>query len=190
MGFGNDPGTPTDMEIVGVIKDIKYTNLRDEIPIQMFVPYLASGFVGDMTVYVRTSLPAEQVVAVGPRPRAAASTPTCPSTTCAPSSSRVTDSLLVERLIASLSAAFGVLATLLACVGLYGVLAYSVARRSREIGVRMALGAGSGDVVRLVLARGALAPRPWALPSGLPVALGLARAVQEPALRRALRRSA
>ena len=43
VGFGNDPGTPTDMEIVGVVKDIKYTNLRDEIPIQMFVPYLARG---------------------------------------------------------------------------------------------------------------------------------------------------
>ena len=44
------------MEIIGVVKDIKYTNLRDEIPVQMFVPYLASRYVGDMTVYVRTSL--------------------------------------------------------------------------------------------------------------------------------------
>ena len=47
VGFGSDPGTPTDMEIVGVVKDIKYTSLRDEIPIQMFVPYLADRNVGE-----------------------------------------------------------------------------------------------------------------------------------------------
>ena len=90
---------------------------------------------------------------------------------------RVTDSLLVERLIAGLSAAFGVLATLLACVGLYGVLAYNVSRRRREIGLRMALGAASADVVRLVL-REALLLLAVGLAVGLPVALGLARAVQ------------
>src|SRR5579863_7469877 len=54
VGFGSDPGTPTDMEIIGVVKDIKYTNLRDEIPPQAFVPYMGSRFLGDMTVYVRT----------------------------------------------------------------------------------------------------------------------------------------
>ncbi|TMB54133.1 MAG: FtsX-like permease family protein, partial [Chloroflexi bacterium] len=64
VGFGSDPGTPTDMEIVGVIKDIKYTTLRDEIPIQMFIPYLASRFVGDMTVYVRTTLAPEALVSL------------------------------------------------------------------------------------------------------------------------------
>ncbi len=56
VGHGIDPGTKTDMEIIGVIKDIKYTNLRDEIPIQMFEPYLASDFVNSMTVYVRTAM--------------------------------------------------------------------------------------------------------------------------------------
>jgi ABC-type antimicrobial peptide transport system permease subunit len=89
----------------------------------------------------------------------------------------VADSLLVERLVASLSAAFGVLATLLACIGLYGVLAYSVARRSREIGVRMALGANAGDVVRLVLREAGLLLG-LGIAVGLPVTLGLARAVK------------
>jgi ABC-type antimicrobial peptide transport system permease subunit len=60
-------------------------------------------------------------------------------------------SLLVERFIATLSTAFGVLATVLAVIGLYGVMAYTVARRTREIGVRMALGAVPGDVIWLVM---------------------------------------
>ena len=63
-GFGGDPGTKTDMEIIGVIKDIKYTNLRDEIPIQMFEPYLADNFVSNMTVYVRTTIAPDQFFSV------------------------------------------------------------------------------------------------------------------------------
>ena len=176
VGFGTDPGTPTDMEIVGVIKDIKYTNLKDEIPIQMFIPYLASRYVGDMTVYVRTSLPAEQVVAMA-RDRVRKLDPNLPLFGVRTMEQRVTDSLLVERLIASLSAAFGTLATVLACVGLYGVLAYNVSRRRREIGVRMALGASVPDVVGLVM-REALLLLGVGLALGLPAALGLARAVQ------------
>jgi ABC-type antimicrobial peptide transport system permease subunit len=61
------------------------------------------------------------------------------------------DSLVTERLVASLSSAFGFVATLLAAVGLYGVVAYTVARRTREIGIRMAVGAATGDVVWLVM---------------------------------------
>src|SRR5467141_1478178 len=53
LGFGTDPGTPTDMEVIGVVKDIKYTGLRDEIPEQAFIPYLGSRFLGEMTFYVR-----------------------------------------------------------------------------------------------------------------------------------------
>ncbi len=63
-GYGIDPGTKTDMEIVGVIKDIKYTNLRDEVPIQMFEPYLANDFVSNMTVYVRTAMNPDQLFSV------------------------------------------------------------------------------------------------------------------------------
>jgi ABC-type antimicrobial peptide transport system permease subunit len=64
---------------------------------------------------------------------------------------QISNSLLTERLIASLSALFGLLATLLAVIGLYGVMAYTVARRTREIGIRMALGAFQGDVVWMVM---------------------------------------
>jgi predicted permease len=176
VGFGSDPGTKTDMEIVGVVKDIKYMNLRDEIPIQMFIPYLASRFVGDMTVYVRAALPPDQVVAQA-RQRVQSLDPNLPLYNVRSITHRVSDSLLVERLIAVLSAAFGVLATLLACVGLYGVLAYNVSRRRREIGVRMALGARAGDVVGLVLREAGLLLA-LGLGLGLPVAVGLARLVQ------------
>ncbi len=61
IGFGGDLGTHTDMEVIGVVKDIKYTNLRDEIPAQAYVPYLGSHFLGSMTVYLRTAADPKQV---------------------------------------------------------------------------------------------------------------------------------
>jgi predicted permease len=176
VGFGTDPGTPVDMEIVGVVKDIRYENVKNELPIQMFVPYLAGRYVGDMTVYLRTSLPAEQVVAMA-RDRIRKLDPNLPLYAVRTMEQRVTDSLLAERLIAGLAGSFGVLATLLACIGLYGVMAYNVARRTREIGVRMALGAFGGEVVWLVL-REALLVLATGLAFGLPATLILARYAQ------------
>jgi predicted permease len=176
VGFGNDPGTQTDMEIVGVVKDIKYTTLRDDIPIQMFVPYLARDSVGGMTVYVRANMPAEQVVSMA-RDRVRRIDPNMPLYGVRTIEDRLSDSLLIERLTAGLAAGFGTLAALLACIGLYGVMAYNVARRTREIGLRMALGAFGGDVVWLVL-REALIVLALGMAVGLPVALGLARYAQ------------
>src|SRR5260370_16241432 len=62
VGFGTDPGTPTDMEVVGVVKDFKYTNLRDEIPEQAFIPYLGSYYLAEMTVYLRTAADPNQLM--------------------------------------------------------------------------------------------------------------------------------
>ena len=90
---------------------------------------------------------------------------------------RVTDSLLIERLVAGLSTVFGFVAALLACVGLYGVMAYGVARRTREIGVRMALGAFGRDVVWLVL-KEVLVLVAVGLALGLPAAIGLSHWVR------------
>jgi ABC-type antimicrobial peptide transport system permease subunit len=90
---------------------------------------------------------------------------------------QISNSLLVERLIASLSAVFGFLATLLAVVGLYGVMAYTVARRTREIGIRMALGAFQGDVVWMVM-REVLVLVSVGLAAGLAGAFVLAKLVQ------------
>jgi ABC-type antimicrobial peptide transport system permease subunit len=90
---------------------------------------------------------------------------------------RVTDSLLIERMVAGLSIVFGLVAALLACVGLYGVMAYGVARRTREIGVRMALGAYEGDVVWLVL-KEVVVLVGLGVALGLPAALGLSHWVR------------
>jgi len=171
VGFGSDPGTVMDMKIVGVVKDIKYTNLRDEVPIQMFVPYFADRTAGGMMVYVRTQMPPEELVKTA-RARVAQLDPHLPLYGVETMERRVSDSLLIERLVAGLSSAFGLIATLLACVGLYGVMAYGVARRTREIGVRMALGAFRGDVVWLIL-KEVVVLLGLGLVVGLPAALGL-----------------
>jgi ABC-type antimicrobial peptide transport system permease subunit len=90
---------------------------------------------------------------------------------------QVSESLAVDRLVAMLSAFFGLLATVLAAIGLYGVMAYTVARRTREIGVRMALGAARSSVMWLVLKEVALLATIGVL-IGLPAAIGLSRYVQ------------
>jgi len=150
VGFGSDPDTKTEMEIIGVVKDTKYTNLRDEIPVQMFIPFMASPALNDMTVYVRAALPGDQVLSLA-RAKVQALDANIPIYGLRTVDEQVSASLLVERLIASLSTVFGLLATLLATIGLYGVMAYTVTRRTREIGVRMALGAFQGDVIWLVM---------------------------------------
>ncbi|HEY7513202.1 MAG TPA: FtsX-like permease family protein, partial [Vicinamibacteria bacterium] len=176
VGFGSDPGTPTDMEIVGVVRDIKYTSLRDEIPIQMFVPYLASRRAGNMNVYLRAQGAPESLIATA-RERVRRLDPNVPLYAIRTMEQRVTDSLLIERLVAGLSTVFGFVAALLACVGLYGVMAYGVARRTREIGVRMALGAFEKDVVWLVL-KEVVVLVAVGVAVGLPAALGLSRWVR------------
>jgi predicted permease len=150
IGFGSDPGTKTDMEVIGVVKDIKYTNLRDEIPPQAFIPYLASKEPGGMTVYVRTTRdPSQIMTAIRGEVRGLDSN--VPIYSLRTTDEQIDNSLRVERLIASLSSVFGLLATLLAVIGLYGVMAYAVSRRTREIGIRMALGAIGGDVIWMVM---------------------------------------
>ena len=176
VGFGIDTTTKLDMEIVGVFKDHKYTNLRDEIPIQMCTPYLASNFVGGMTVYVRTTLGADQFFgAVRGKVREMDSN--LPLYSMRTLENQISKSLLVERLIASLSTVFGFLAALLAIIGLYGVMAFTVARRTREIGIRMALGAFQNHVIWMVM-REVLVLVSIGVAAGLACAAALTRLVQ------------
>lgn len=176
IGFGGDPGAKTPIEIIGVVRDSKYTGVRDEIPRQVFFPYQQGDFVGSAVVYVRSAQ--DPTSAFGAARRTVqefdASVPLYNLRTI---ERQIERSLVTDRLIATLSTAFGLLATVLAIVGLYGVMAYTVARRTREIGIRMALGAVSGDVVWLVM-REVL----WLVGSGVVVGLlcawGLSRLVQ------------
>src|SRR5712664_3092325 len=150
LGFGTDPGTATDMEVIGVVKDFKYTNLRDEIPEQAFVPYLADHFLGGMTFYVRTTMAPNQLMSAL-RAKVRDLDPNLPIYAMRTTEVQLNNSLSTERMIASLSAVFGFLATLLAVIGLYGVMAYAVAQRTREVGIRMALGAARGHVIWMVM---------------------------------------
>ena len=150
IGFGGDPGTPADMEIIGVIKDAKYTSLRDEIPRQAFIPYMSSPFVTEMTGYVRATLDPKQVFAAV-RSEVRKLDPNLPVFAMRTIENKIDESLATERLIATLATVFSLLATLLASLGLYGVMAYTVERRTREIGIRMALGAIGGNVVWLLM---------------------------------------
>jgi predicted permease len=176
VGYGIDPSTKMDMEIVGVVKNMKYMNLRDDPPVQMYDPYLASNFVSGMTVYVRTAMAPEQFFAAV-RARVRVLDSNLPIYGMRTMDEQISNSLLVERLIASLSALFGFLATLLAVIGLYGVMAYTVARRTREIGIRMALGAFQGDVIWMVM-REVLLLVSIGIAAGLAAAIGLAKLVQ------------
>ena len=175
IGFGGNPGTPTPLEIVGVVRDSKYTGVRDEIPRTVFFPLLEERTPSSITVYVRTTAdPAAGFSAAQRTVRDLDSS--VPVYNLRTLERQIDRSLVVERFVATLSTAFGVLATLLAVVGLYGVMAFTVARRTREIGVRMALGAVQGDVVWLVM-REVLMLVSAGMILGLAAAWGLGRVV-------------
>jgi putative ABC transport system permease protein len=176
LGFGTDPGTPTDMEVIGVVKDIKYTNLRDEIPEQAFVPYLADRFLGGMTIYVRTAIDPNQLMSAV-RAKVRDLDPNLPVYAMRTTEVQINNSLSTERMIASLSAVFGFLATILAVIGLYGVMAYTVAQRTREVGIRMALGAARSHVIWMVM-REVLLLVAIGVAAGVISALALTRVVQ------------
>ena len=176
MGFGGDPGTKTDIEIVGVVGDTKYENMREPVPDEFYVPWIQQEWVGNMTIYARTE--AAPVSFFSTLRRAVreveASVPMYEMRTL---DQQVEISLVTERLLATLSSVFGILATLLAAIGLYGVMAFMVARRTREIGIRMALGATGGSVVWLVM-REVLFLSGTGLAIGLASAFGLTRLVE------------
>jgi ABC-type antimicrobial peptide transport system permease subunit len=166
--MGIDPGTKLDIEIVGVAGDTKYENMRDDIPEEMYIPYEQKKGANSVTVYVRARGGAANIFN---ELRAAvrsvdADVPVYGMRTL---EDQMEISLLTERLLATLSTVFGGLATLLAALGLYGVMAFLVTRRTREIGIRMALGAAQGSVVWMVM-------RETLMLAGIGVAIGLAGA--------------
>lgn len=171
IGRGGGPNTKLDIEIVGVVADSLYEGPREGVRRQVFVPHWGRSAV---TFYMRTSALANSYDSV----RAAVSRldPAMPIYQVKTLDAQLGETLLTDRLVASLAAGFGLLATLLASVGLYGVMAFLVARRQRELGIRLALGAQPLGVVWMVM-REVLGLFALGLALGIPAAAALGRLV-------------
>jgi predicted permease len=164
-------------QIVGVVKDSRHNSLRQEVPRMIYLPvFQAIDELRSLTLAVRT---ASDPTALAPTLSKEARTagPDILIADVATLASQVDQSLLEERLVSTLASFFGILALLLASVGLYGTISYSVARRTNEIGIRMALGASGIGVVRLVL-RDAMIMIVGGMAVGVPAAIAGGRFIR------------
>jgi ABC-type antimicrobial peptide transport system permease subunit len=138
------------IQIVGVCADTRYANLRDDPPPQFFLPYVQQTEVGGMTYELHTQMKPEAIL---PALRSVVQKvdPDLPLVNVRTQEQQIEADLQQERIFVTLTSGFGLLALALACVGIYGIMAYSVANRRNEIGIRMALGAQPGQVRGMIL---------------------------------------
>ncbi len=172
----NRDGKGDPIQIVGICADTYYYSLRDKPPAQFFVPFVQQKGVGGMTYQVRTPMNPEGLAPLLLRTVQSVDRD-LPVTDLRTQQEQIDASMQVERTLAALTTGFGLLALALACVGIYGVMAYSVAQRRNEIGIRLALGAAPGQVRGMVLREStwiALA----GIAAGLAGALALTRLVK------------
>jgi predicted permease len=169
---------PADFEIVGIVKDSRYTSPRDPMPPTVYLPYgqTTLGRLGPMTVAVRSTLAASALI-VAIRAAMAEVDPDVAITDLKTQTAQLEETLSTERTFMRLLLAFGVFALLLASIGLHGITAYSVVRRTSEIGVRVALGAQEGDVLRLIL-RQVIGITIAGIAIGVPAAIAAAQLVR------------
>ena len=164
------------IQIVGVCADTRYANLRDEPPPQFILPFVQQTQIGGMTYVLRTRLKPETILSALRRAVQQAD-PDLPLVNARTEDQQIEADLQQERIFVTLTSGFGLLALALACVGIYGIMAYSVANRRNEIGIRMALGARPGQVRGMILREST-----WlagaGIVAGLAAALVLARLVK------------
>ena len=166
-----------DLEIVGVVADAKYRNLKEAAPQTAYIPYSQYEQLGQRILCVRAAGDAGALVAAI-RQEVRSLDPNLPVFNVKTFAEQINDSISRERLVALLSSFFGLFALLLASLGLYGVMAYAVTRRTREIGIRMALGAQTTSVLWLTL-RETLLLALIGIAIGLPAALVSSRLTKE-----------
>jgi predicted permease len=178
FGFGDQPGDAGQFEIVGVLGDARFGNLAHPSEKMVFLPMLQSGgedaYTSELAIRVNGD-PAALGAAV--REAIARVDPRLPISQLITIDRQLSDALNQQRLFARLVGVFGALAVLLACVGLYGVVAQSVARRANEVGIRMALGAQRRTIVGMVL-KETLLLIGIGLAVGLPAALAGAQVIR------------
>jgi len=166
LGNGNpigrqfSPGDPkaSPIEVVGVVRDAKFFDLREEIPPTIYLPFLQTlsghdavlGALGAMHFEVRTASD-PTAIASAVRRVAQSMGPNLALYDVRTQTDQINRTLFQEHLFARLTGFFGILATVLACIGVYGIMAFATTGRTREIGIRMALGASRGEILGMVL---------------------------------------
>lgn len=185
--FGTDPEHPGDFKIVGVVEDTTYTSVRWEQHRMYFLPILQrppsdkDPIEKDLSLYagalvVQTQMPIHDMAALVQHTLASIN-PNLAVVKFQTFDEQIADRFTEDRMVARLSTLFGALALLLATVGLYGVTAYAAARRTGEIGIRMALGAARSGVIAMVM-RGAMMQTALGLAIGIPTSLLCVRYIQ------------
>jgi predicted permease len=140
----------TPVQIVGIAADTRYANLRSETPPTFYMPYAQATRLGRMVVEIHTQAEPGSILSQA-RTVVASIDRDLPLIDVRTMKEQIQSTMSGERIFAQLTSGFGLLALVLACIGIYGIMAYTVARRTGEIGIRMALGAQAGQVLRMVL---------------------------------------
>jgi putative ABC transport system permease protein len=161
-------GPEATFQVVGVVRNSKYAELKEGVVPVAYLAERQSEPAGWMRIVIRSPLPAASITAA--TTRALGEIDPRIGVTYTVLTTQLRDGVVGDRMLATLSGGFGALAAILTLVGLYGLIAYTVTRRTNEIGVRMALGAGRSDIARLIL-------RETALLLGVGAAIGVALAL-------------
>jgi predicted permease len=163
--------------IVGVVKDVRYTTLRADAPLVTYRPHRQETIAPADTFLIRTSLAPPEALTPSLRAELHALAPSLPPPSVVSLEDQVAAALVNERMLAALSTGIGVLAAILAAIGIYSTVAATVARRRREIGIRMTLGALPGQVARMVVTE-TFAIVAGGMAMGVPAALAAGQAAR------------